>query len=118
MVSGGQAAEGRRGPGDAEGVRDGQRIAHNARVWNYWLGGKDHYAVDAEVGEQVAGFHPGIRDVARADRASPAGPRLSFLSVEHAELFVTSGGGRVRFPSRVRARSYGPRQNGAPPGLG
>ncbi|MFJ7055270.1 SAM-dependent methyltransferase [Streptomyces albidoflavus] len=50
-------------------MRDGQRIAHNARVWNYWLGGKDHYAVDAEVGEQVAGFHPGIRDVARADRA-------------------------------------------------
>lgn len=69
MVSGGQAAEGQRGPGNAEGVRDGQRIAHNARVWNYWLGGKDHYAVDAEVGEQVAGFHPGIRDVARADRA-------------------------------------------------
>ncbi|MGH3262279.1 MAG: SAM-dependent methyltransferase, partial [Trebonia sp.] len=21
-------------------------VAHNARVWNYWLGGKDHFEVD------------------------------------------------------------------------
>ncbi|MET7606482.1 SAM-dependent methyltransferase [Streptomyces avermitilis] len=44
-------------------------VAHNARVWNYWLGGKDNYQVDQEVGEQVAAMFPVIRDVARADRA-------------------------------------------------
>ncbi|MFF9911348.1 SAM-dependent methyltransferase [Streptomyces sp. NPDC013457] len=44
-------------------------IAHNARVWNYWLGGKDNYPVDREVGDQVTGFYPSIGEVARADRA-------------------------------------------------
>ena len=33
-------------------------IAHNARVWNYWLGGKDNYEVDRAVGDQVAGMLP------------------------------------------------------------
>lgn len=44
-------------------------IAHNARVWNYWLGGKDNYPVDREVGDHVTGLYPGIGQVARADRA-------------------------------------------------
>nr|WP_203614787.1 SAM-dependent methyltransferase [Streptomyces sp. SID13726] len=43
-------------------------VAHNARVWNYWIGGKDNYEVDQRVGDQVAGMFPIIRDVARADR--------------------------------------------------
>jgi O-methyltransferase involved in polyketide biosynthesis len=44
-------------------------VAHNARVWNYWLGGKDHFAVDREAGDQVRDMHPVIVEVARADRA-------------------------------------------------
>ncbi|WP_374121970.1 SAM-dependent methyltransferase [Frankia sp. AiPa1] len=44
-------------------------VAHNARVWNYWLGGRDNFAADREVGEQVRQIFPGIVDVARADRA-------------------------------------------------
>ncbi|MDQ1032507.1 O-methyltransferase involved in polyketide biosynthesis [Streptomyces umbrinus] len=43
-------------------------VAHNARVWNYWIGGKDNFEVDQAVGDQVAGMFPVIRDVARADR--------------------------------------------------
>ncbi|MGY6019438.1 SAM-dependent methyltransferase [Streptomyces spinosirectus] len=43
-------------------------VAHNARVWNYWIGGKDNYEVDQQVGEHVAGMFPVIRDIARADR--------------------------------------------------
>ncbi|MEG3631159.1 SAM-dependent methyltransferase [Streptomyces poriticola] len=43
-------------------------VAHNARVWNYWIGGKDNYEVDQQVGEHVAGMFPVIREVARADR--------------------------------------------------
>ena len=26
-------------------------VAHNARVWNYWIGGKDNYVVDQGVGD-------------------------------------------------------------------
>ncbi|MFF5208366.1 SAM-dependent methyltransferase [Streptosporangium sp. NPDC000396] len=44
-------------------------VAHNARVWNHWLGGKDHYPVDRQVGDRVFGMYPNIVHVARADRA-------------------------------------------------
>ncbi|PAZ11546.1 translation initiation factor IF-2 [Streptomyces sp. SA15] len=43
-------------------------VAHNARVWNYWVGGKDNYEVDQQVGEHVAGMFPIIREIALADR--------------------------------------------------
>ena len=42
--------------------------SHSARVWNYWLGGKDHYPVDRTAGEMVASHYPGIVDLARAAR--------------------------------------------------
>src|SRR5690348_16594077 len=44
-------------------------VAHSARVWNYWLGGKDHYAVDREVGDRLSRINPDIALTARADRA-------------------------------------------------
>ncbi|MET9423002.1 SAM-dependent methyltransferase [Streptomyces sp. NPDC006540] len=55
--------------------------AHNSRVWNYWLGGKDNYAVDQEVGERIAGMFPSIAEVARADRAF-LGRSVSYLAGE------------------------------------
>ncbi|MGH4020951.1 MAG: SAM-dependent methyltransferase [Pseudonocardiaceae bacterium] len=42
--------------------------AHTARVWNYWLGGKDNYPADREVGEQVRVIMPSIAHDARAER--------------------------------------------------
>ena len=42
---------------------------HSARVWNYWLHGKDNYAVDRAMGDQVLAYFPEIVDSARADRA-------------------------------------------------
>ncbi|MFC5943750.1 SAM-dependent methyltransferase [Micromonospora harpali] len=57
------------------GVRDGERVepidtsvAHNARVWNYWLGGKDNFEPDRRVGDHVRAMFPVIGEVARADR--------------------------------------------------
>jgi hypothetical protein len=44
-------------------------VPHSARIWNYWLGGKDNYEVDRMVGEQVAQVFPGVRDAARVSRA-------------------------------------------------
>jgi hypothetical protein len=44
-------------------------VSHSARVWNYWLGGKDNYPVDHEAGDQFAAILPSIVDVARASRA-------------------------------------------------
>jgi hypothetical protein len=42
---------------------------HTARVWNYWLGGKDNFAADREAGDLVEKMIPGIVDSARANRA-------------------------------------------------
>jgi S-adenosyl methyltransferase len=44
-------------------------VSHSARVWNYWLGGKDHYQVDREVGDRVAELYPDIVQLARAARS-------------------------------------------------
>jgi hypothetical protein len=44
-------------------------VAHSARIWNYWLGGKDHYPVDRRVGDQILEMFPHIAYLARADRA-------------------------------------------------
>jgi hypothetical protein len=43
-------------------------VAHSARVWNYWLGGKDNYKIDRVVGAEFADAFPGIVDIARQVR--------------------------------------------------
>lgn len=43
-------------------------VSHSARIWNYWLGGKDHYEVDEQVGDQILGFVPELPRSAVADR--------------------------------------------------
>ncbi|MGH3588621.1 MAG: SAM-dependent methyltransferase [Pseudonocardia sp.] len=44
-------------------------VPHSARVWNYWLGGKDNYAVDRAVGDEVMAAMPDVPEAARQDRA-------------------------------------------------
>lgn len=44
-------------------------VPHTARVWNYWLGGKDNYAVDRAVGDEVLLAMPDVPEAARQDRA-------------------------------------------------
>ena len=43
-------------------------VPHSARVWNYWLGGKDNYPVDRAAGDQFREIFPEIVDAARASR--------------------------------------------------
>ncbi|MFE9442334.1 SAM-dependent methyltransferase [Streptomyces sp. NPDC006602] len=44
-------------------------VPHSARIWNYWLGGKDCYEIDRQVGDQIVAANPQILDIARAQRA-------------------------------------------------
>jgi O-methyltransferase involved in polyketide biosynthesis len=44
-------------------------VPHSARVWNYFLGGKDNFEVDRVAAEQYRQIFPGITDIARTDRA-------------------------------------------------
>jgi S-adenosyl methyltransferase len=43
--------------------------AHPARVWNYWLGGRDYFAADRTSGEQLNREFPHLAQTARAERA-------------------------------------------------
>jgi O-methyltransferase involved in polyketide biosynthesis len=43
-------------------------VAATARVWNYWLGGKDHFASDREASEKALAAMPSLLDIARAAR--------------------------------------------------
>jgi S-adenosyl methyltransferase len=44
-------------------------VPHSARIWNYWLGGKDNYAADREAGDRFRQVFPGIIENARAFRS-------------------------------------------------
>lgn len=56
-------------------------VPHSARVWNYWLGGKDNFAADRAVGDQVKAVFPEIVDAARQTRAF-LGRAVNFLAAE------------------------------------
>ena len=43
-------------------------VAHPARVYDYWLGGKDNFAADRETAEAVIAVRPGIRRDIRENR--------------------------------------------------
>jgi S-adenosyl methyltransferase len=45
------------------------RVAHPARVYDYWLGGKDNFEADRMAGEATIAAYPAIRASARANRA-------------------------------------------------
>jgi hypothetical protein len=53
---------------DSPAPRIDTTVPHSARVWNYWLGGKDHYPVDRELGARVAEMYPDIVPLARNAR--------------------------------------------------
>jgi S-adenosyl methyltransferase len=55
------------GPGTAPSFDTS--VAHVARVYNYWLGGKDNFAADRAAAEQAIAAYPDIVLSARANRA-------------------------------------------------
>jgi len=44
-------------------------VPQTARIWNYWLGGKDNFPADRAVGDQILAAFPAIVENARASRA-------------------------------------------------
>jgi len=54
-------------PGATNGKLPGldPSVANAARMWNYWIGGKDNFRADREAGEQVLEAMPSLRLVAQ-----------------------------------------------------
>ena len=54
---------------DPAGTGIDTTVQHSARIWNYWLGGKDNFEADRIAGEETIAAYPAIRASARANRA-------------------------------------------------
>ena len=67
-------------------------VSHSARVWNYWLGGNDHYPVDRQVGDRILAFVPELVRSARADRHFLA-RAVRFLAAQGIRQFLDIGTG-------------------------
>ena len=68
-------------------------VPHTSRIWNYWLGGKDNFAADRAVGDQVQQFLPDIVTSARADRAFLQRAVRHLVGTEGIRQFLDVGTG-------------------------
>lgn len=55
-------------PGREPAPKINTTVPNSARVWNYWLGGRDHYEIDRVAGYHYSVVFPEIVEMARADR--------------------------------------------------
>jgi hypothetical protein len=53
---------------DALAAKVDTSVPVSARIWNYWIGGKDFYPVDQAAGDEYARVYPGIFTMARSCR--------------------------------------------------
>ena len=68
-------------------------IPHSARIWNYWLGGKDHFESDRAAGEQILELVPRLVVSARADREFLGRSVRHLAGVEGVRQFLDIGTG-------------------------
>jgi hypothetical protein len=67
--------------------------AHQARVYDYWLGGKDNFAVDREAAERALAAYPGLRRGVRAQCAFLAGAVDYLVRTAGVRQFLDIGTG-------------------------
>jgi hypothetical protein len=67
-------------------------VAHPARIYNYWLGGKDNYEADREAAEQAITVTPDILPGVRANRAFLR-RAVEFVSGQGIRQFLDVGTG-------------------------
>ncbi|HEX3955160.1 MAG TPA: SAM-dependent methyltransferase [Trebonia sp.] len=68
-------------------------VAHIARVYDYWLGGKDNFAADRAAGDATMAVYPGIRLSAQANRAFLARAVRHLAGNEGIRQFLDVGTG-------------------------
>jgi hypothetical protein len=73
-------------------------IAHPARVYDYWLGGKDNFAADREHGERQLGVVPHMRTYARGNRQFMV-RAVRFLCDAGVRQFLDIGAGLPTSPN-------------------
>ena len=68
-------------------------MPHPARVWNYWLGGRDFFAADKAAGEEISREFPHLAHTARAERAFLVRAVRFLAGPARIRQFLDVGGG-------------------------
>jgi SAM-dependent methyltransferase len=63
-----------------------------ARVWDYWLGGKDNFAVDRELAQKMLEVHPPSAQMARENRRF-LGRAVGYVAAGGVRQFIDIGAG-------------------------
>ena len=63
-----------------------------ARVWDYWLGGKENFAADRELAEKMLAVHPISAQMARENRQF-LGRAVSYVAARGIRQFIDVGAG-------------------------
>jgi O-methyltransferase involved in polyketide biosynthesis len=63
-----------------------------ARVWDYWLGGKDNFAADRELAEKMLALHPASALMARENRRF-LGRAVRYVAARGVRQFIDVGSG-------------------------
>ena len=69
-----------------------------ARVYDYWLGGKDHYAADRAEAERLLAIYPPLRDLVRENRAFVT-RAVTWAAGQGISQFLDLGAGLPSSPS-------------------
>ena len=69
-----------------------------ARVYDYWLGGKDHYAADRVEAERLLAIYPPLRDMVRENRAFVT-QAVTWAARQGIGQFIDLGAGLPASPS-------------------
>jgi S-adenosyl methyltransferase len=80
-------------PSDEQATKLDASVPHSARLWNYWLGGKDNFAADREVADQILAMVPEMVTSARADREFLGRVVRHMAGVEGIRQFLDIGTG-------------------------
>lgn len=73
-----------------------------ARVYDYWLGGKENFAADRAQADKLAGLFPGIRQLVRENREFII-RAVSWIAGQGVSQFVDAGAGLPTSPATHEA---------------
>jgi len=80
----------------------GSATPNMARVYDYWLGGKDHYAADRAEAERLLAIYPPLRDLVRENRAFVI-QAVSWAARQGIGQFIDLGAGLPAAPPTHQA---------------
>jgi hypothetical protein len=92
LIPGDPAFSWRQAERDLAGPID-MTVPHSARVWNYWLGGKDHYQADRQAADECQAIFADIADTIRAVRYFTARAVRHLAAEEGVRQFLDIGCG-------------------------